>query len=893
MVNLNRFLKQLILFTLTLSLCLSWNSFFPQLQLRAEISQSLPIAQQIEQGIDLYRSGQYWQAIEHWEKSLKSTTDNNLHFITLKYLARAYQKVGRFEVAINYFEQLITHYRQTGNSVQLARILIEQAQAYLHLGQDYKALVLLCGKRITQPNKDNEEAVCESDSALKIAQDTNDGLSIIAALGSIGKLLRLQGDFALAIQFLEESLHQAQNIPKFDYIVAALNSLGNVYTSQATKNYRYAQLANQARDIVKAQRFRARAINSDRKAIQYFQATIQQARSNNQIETEARARLNLMLPLTRINSDPELMDSFWSENRAILEQLSDSREKVYLLIKLANFSQIIQHPENLTVSQLTNVCSDSQFYPEAVELLNQAIITAQNIKDDRAQALGMGYLGHFFECQHSYQQALELTQKAQYYERRLENLYQWDWQTGRIFKAQGNYLAATQAYELAVEKLNRIRGNFAIANRELQINFQEAVEPVYRELTELYLARMNNLSKSDEQLQLKSALKTIDELRLSEIQNYLANECELPDSETDVSSIDPQTAIFRTIILPEKMAIILTLPSQNGMETQSRLHWIPIGESQITEIVNDFRLKLEKRSDRAKNYRQTAGKLYDWFINPFLSELKARNIQTLVFIQDGILRTIPMGALYDGQQFLVQQYAIANLPFLGFNQFSSLETEKLKVLAFGLSKPSATNPKTNFASLEYVRLEIQLVQQTFPNSKGLLNEAFTIQRLQQELETTDYSILHLSTHAQFGYDARQTFLVTGEKFTANSLGKIYNQPLTLNRLYQLLQNQNSSTQLTLLTMTACETAAGSSQDALGLAGVALQAGVESAVATLWQVDDRATANLIIQFYQNLQQGIGRAKSLQMAQVAWLEKYSKGRYNHPGYWASFIEIGNWL
>ena len=396
MVNLNRFLRQLILFALTLSLCLSWNSFFPQLQLRAEISQSLPIAQKIEEGIDLYRSGQYWQAIEQWEKSLKSITDNNLHFTTLKYLARAYQKVGRVEISINYFEQLITHYRQIENSVQLSRILIEQAQAYKHLGQDYKALVLLCGKKITQPNPDDEEAICESDSALKIAQDTNDGLSIIAALGSIGKLLRLQGDFALAIQFLEESLNQAKNIKKVDYVVAALNSLGNVYASQATKNYHYAQLAHEARDFTISEQFQATATESDTKAIQYFQETIQQAQSSNQIETEARARLNLMLPLARINDNSELMDGFWRENRAVLEQLSDSQEKIYLLIKLANFSQIIQHPENLTVAQLTNVCSESQFYPEAVELLNQAITTAQNIKDDRAQVQAMGYLGHFF-----------------------------------------------------------------------------------------------------------------------------------------------------------------------------------------------------------------------------------------------------------------------------------------------------------------------------------------------------------------------------------------------------------------------------------------------------------------------------------------------------------------
>ncbi len=886
-----RKLRKFILFTLTLLLCLILSDFRPQLPSRLAIAQSPRASQQVQQGVDLYRSGQYWQAIEHWEKSLENTTENHRSTDTLKYLARAYQQVGQTENAIDYFEQLITHYRQTGYSVQLARILIEQAQAYSDLGQQEKATGLLCGSENDQLIKNTNEVICKPESALKIAQDTNDKLSLVAALGSLGNVYRLQGKYTLAIQFLEASLNQAQNLQQQNYISAALNSLGNVYASLAKQNYHYAEFAEQASDQVAVQQFQEMAISSDQKAIQYFQETLKQAQLHHQIQTEVRTRLNLILPLARTQGHPEVISDNLEQVEVILNQVSDSQEKAYFLIKLANLIQLEQNQDSLPLATLNTFCSNSEVYPKAIKLLNQAIQTAQNIKNNHAQSLGLGYLGHIYECQHHYQEALNLTQQAQLYERRPENLYQWDWQAGRIFKAQENQAASIQAYEKAVKNLKKIRGDLAIASRELQLDFQEAVEPVYRELTELYLSNaQKNTTESDVQIQLNLALDTIDELRLAELQNYLGNECELPsDQDSGVQDLT-KTAIFRTIILPDKVAIILTLQSQNETGIQSRLHWIAINQATMIEIINDFRLKLEKRSDRAKTYRQSAELLYDWFIRPFLTELENQKIETLVFVQDGILRTIPMGALSDGIQFLIQQYAIANLPTLAINQLTSLEAKKLKVLAVGLTEPSAIDTETNFAALENVQSEVQGLQKTFPDSQGLLNEDFTVQRLEQELEVQNYSILHLATHAQFGFDARQTFLVTGEQ-VSDSVGNTYNQPLRLNQLYQLIQNQPNA--LALLTLTACETAAGSSRDALGLAGVALQAGAESAVASLWQVDDLATVTLILQFYQNLQQGMGRAKALQLAQTAWLDQYPTGRYNHPGYWAAFIEIGNWF
>ncbi|MBW2288637.1 MAG: CHAT domain-containing protein, partial [Deltaproteobacteria bacterium] len=97
--------------------------------------------------------------------------------------------------------------------------------------------------------------------------------------------------------------------------------------------------------------------------------------------------------------------------------------------------------------------------------------------------------------------------------------------------------------------------------------------------------------------------------------------------------------------------------------------------------------------------------------------------------------------------------------------------------------------------------------------------------------------------------------------------------------------------LELLTLSACESAAGDDRAALGLAGVALRAGARSALATLWSVNDRATAELVVDFYGNLVvPDVSRARALQQAQVKML---STRHYRHPGYWAPFLLISSWL
>lgn len=250
-----------------------------------------------------------------------------------------------------------------------------------------------------------------------------------------------------------------------------------------------------------------------------------------------------------------------------------------------------------------------------------------------------------------------------------------------------------------------------------------------------------------------------------------------------------------------------------------------------------------------------------------------------MFIQDGILRTVPMAALHDGKKFLVQKYAIATSPSLTLTVPQKLN-RKRRVLALGLTKQTTVDGR-KFPALTNVEKEISQIQAQIPDSKQLLDENFTRLRLQQEFSKTVYPIIHIATHGKFGTDPKDTFLVTGN-----------NDKLTIADLNTVIRSTKSeSNAIELLFLSACQTAVGDDGAALGLAGVAVEAGVRSALATLWFIQDAPTVTLVTKFYdQWYKSGVSKAQALQVAQQALIEV--GGQYTHPAYWAAFILIGNW-
>lgn len=846
-----------------------------QTELGQVVNASSPDTKQlVRQGIKLYQAGDYKGAISFWQTTLnlyQKTKNRANEAIVLENLARAYQQLNQGEQAIGYWERAIAYYRQIKDLPQVGRILTEQAQAYSSLGQNRQAIALLC-------SADGDDRVCVPESALGIARTYKDRPLEAAALGSLGNVHRLKGNYTQAIKCLQAGLAIANEINNPVYRASALNSLGNTYVSLAQVNYRRANSAELIGDSSKANEFSKQALDYDSKALQYFQDSLNLAQTQNDLIGEVRSLLN-SIPSYQRTQASKLADAAVQQALVLLKRLPDSRNKVYAAIDLAN---LVQPVAAIDATSPLAQCPKPKLESKTEELLNIAISTARRIQDPRSESFALGKLGHVYECKQDYEKALNLTRQAEWAAEQdlkaKDSLYLWEWQAGRIFKAQRQELEAINAYERAVATLEEIRDDILTANRDLQFDFRDNVEPIYRELAAL---RLENASLASAQLtqqnkNLSAVLKTIDGLKLAELQNYFGNDCVLTAlNEESVEQVGAATAVFSSIILKDRTAILVSFP--NG---ENKSAWIDVDSQTLKQEINEFRRGLERYRDFTYEPQQ-AQKLYNWIVRPFATDLEQAQIKTLVFIQDGILRSVPMAALNDGEKFLVQNYAIATTPSLTLTNPKTVDREGLRALALGLTKDAIVDGR-KFPALTNVDSEIRQIQTQIPGSKQLLNENFTRDRLQKELSETVYPIIHIATHGEFGTEPENTFLVTGN-----------NDKLTIYELETAIRSISPrSRAVELLALTACQTAAGDDRSALGLAGVAIQAGVRSALASLWFIQDAPTVTLVTKFYASLSNSsVSKAEALRAAQTALIA--TGGQYAHPAYWAPFILIGNWL
>lgn len=865
-LNLRRFLGVLFLSSLTISLWLGYPALSQQTGFG--VIAQIDAQQLVEQGINRYQGGDYNGAIASWQKALNSYPNRSQQAaIVQENIARAYQEIGESGQALKYWESAIAYY-QNRDKKQVGRLKIEQAQSYNSLGQPKSAIALLCG---------TTEQACVSDSALQIARTYKDSNLEAAALGSLGEAYRFTGDYQKAITYLQASLQIARETNNSVYHTAALNGLGNAYTSLASVNYRREQSALARGDRDFAAKFRKLATDYDTKALEYFQNSIERSRIANDLNGELRALLNAIILLQRTQAP---ISTAVTQAKSLLERLPDSRAKAYAAITLADFGL-----ENKNTKKLDFQCP-LEIHSEAEELLHKAILIARNIQDNRAESFALGKLGHLYECRQDYAQALNLTRQAELAAQQnltaKDSLYLWEWQTGRILKAQNQNNDAIAAYERAVTTLDDIRSDILTEDRDLQFDFRDTVEPIYRELAQLRLESIAPVAtkaatKAQEYNQnLNLVLKTIDSLKLAELQNYFGNNCVVTPVNEDIAKVGSQTAtaVFNSIVFGDRTAIIVSLPQGGKSYT-----WIDVDSATLRQKINEYRRGLERFRDYVYD-PQLAQQLYDWIVRPFASELEQAQIKTLVFVQDGILRSVPMAALYDGKKYLIQNYALATTPSLTLTEPKSLNRNKLRALILGLTR-NATVDERNYPALINVGSELQEVEMLIPGSKQLVDHNFTSDRLRQELDKTRYPIIHIATHGEFGTVPEDTFLVTGN-----------NTKLTIDDLNNIIRGiTRGAASVELLTLTACQTAVGDDRAALGLAGVAVQAGVKSALASLWFIQDASTVTLVTKFYEGLRAGTSKAEALRSAQQALIA--SGEEYTHPAYWAPFILIGNWL
>ncbi|BAU10593.1 tetratricopeptide repeat domain protein [Leptolyngbya sp. NIES-3755] len=639
-----------------------------------------------------------------------------------------------------------------------------------------------------------------------LSQQSNSSLKANGLL-TFGSVLRLVGEFKQSQAVLEQSLSISTD--PFG-IQAAQFQLGNTL------------LAQQQLEPALARFQQAAKLSSE---IQ-FPAQLQQ--------------FKLLMRLERRSEAEKLL----SELRSTLETLPLNSRTIYARIEFAD-----------CLSKLSSKKS-------AAEQFAIAIQQSQTLKNPRAESYAIGRLASLYERSQQWKEAQQLTEKALSIAEQInapDILYQWQWQTGRLWRKLGNQSEATIAYSNAVKTLESLRNDLVSIASDVQFSFKEQVEPVYREFVDL-------LIQQGSEPNLVQARQVIESLQLEELNNFFREAC-LTAVARQIDQIDRTAAIFYPIILSDRLEVIVSLPNQPLKRYSTVLPRADI-EAGIDRMIQSMR-STSFESERLS----IAQELYRWLIQPVATELKS--IKTLVFVLDGSLRNIPIAALHTGQQYLIEQYAIAVTPSLELFSPRPLPRQNLTALVAGLSEANQ-----GAVALPGVQQEVIQIAKTI-NATVLKNEAFTNKALQKQLQSKPFSIVHLATHGQFSSSSDSTFIQT------------WDGRLTVENLRSLLTQRDVSDvfPIELLVLSACQTAEGDDRAALGIAGVAIRSGARSILASLWMVNDRSTASFVTQFYQSLiRDRLPRAEAVRQAQLSLLKT---SEFGHPYYWAAFTLIGNWL
>lgn len=704
------------------------------------------------------------------------------------------------------------------------------------------------------------------------------------------EVLQRAEDFANKIH---DSIRQANILSQLSDVYLAMRNLNTVtrsefkiYLQQAQGYLEQAEKRVISNDLLRANLLNKKgnllvALKKYEEAVKTYQESVRLSEQVGDKVLTAKTLINRLQAMVE-SGDNDLIQQGLSDKETLLrrvQDLPDSHDKAFALIRLA---YLVQSSSRATTKERQYIFAT----------LQQALDIAQKQRDHLAIAYAKGHLAQLDAEEKRFDEAIKLTQQAILATPTAlglggspELLYRWEWQLGKFLKAQGKFSKAIDAYNRAKEHLKEARRIYRCVPNAFCKNIQE----FYFELADLQLQETTKRTAADEQKQLKEVRKNLESFQTSELQTYL-NTCvtEALENLEDVENRLPKDTVgFYPIVLEDRIELLLV--SNNGIRqiTVPNIRQDKLKETvnQLRENFQDFRYSsVDWYLRKEKNWLEPAQQLYQWLIKPITAELERQKIDTIVIVPDGILTTLSFAALYDkeSKKYLFEKYALAITPSLVLTDFTKFEPpDQFRALLVGIAKfPNSPSLRDSTEESTGITKELAAINPMLERDI-LQNERATLSNIEATVgKNVSYSIIHFATHGRFDENSNEFFLQT------------YDGRLTLDKLEEIITNNNSrGKQLELITFSASETAIGSESSSLGLAGLAIKTGARSALASLWNVSDYATARLMTEFYRQWKDNhfSSKAKALQQAQLKLL---MTPELAHPYFWAAFVLIGNW-
>jgi CHAT domain-containing protein/Tfp pilus assembly protein PilF len=374
--------------------------------------------------------------------------------------------------------------------------------------------------------------------------------------------------------------------------------------------------------------------------------------------------------------------------------------------------------------------------------------------------------------------------------------------------------------------------------------------------------------------------------------------------QNDLKKLGQDAVLLYPVILDDRIELVLVTPYAPPIRRS-----VAVKKEDFNRAIAQFRSALTQPNKRIflKPAQTTGKQLYDWLIKPTETALTEANAKTIIYAPDGQLRYIPLAALYDGNQWLVQKYRINNITAVSLTNLGR-KPKSVRVLAGAFTQGNYDfqigNSHFSFRGLPFAAQEVETLARTIPDTTQILNSNFSKSEILTRMR--NYSILHFATHAAFVTgQPEESFILFGNGDKANF------------RDVETWTLANTD----LVVLSACETGVGGKlgdgREILGFGYLVQQAGAKASMASLWAVDDRSTQILMNSFYATLtKKNTTKAEALRQAQIALISGDYSGltdllklevepqndgdlssqvanQFSHPYYWSSFILIGNGL
>jgi len=925
-----RLIKLCLICCLTLTFYLCYERAFPQIlnayqsqqQIISEIPQETQAEEFYKQGNRLYKNRQYQLALEKYQQALEiyqliyRASENANQSLSLKIgktlhnIGAVYNKLADYPQALEYYQQAIKFRRQINDKKGIGSSLNSIGAVYFLQGNYNQALDYL-------------------QQALEIRQELGDLVRVGRTQNNIAAIYLNQAKYSQALEYYQQALQTFQELGNLQGEAAVINNIGLIYQElgQYEKSLEWYQKALAIHRQTNNQKGEGDTLNN-------IGLTYKLQKKYDQALTYYQQALTVR---KQINYKPGIGNSF-NNIGLVYDQKSQYQTALeYLQQALIIFQEIGNKTEiGRTLDSLGTVYKSLQEYAQAEDYYRQALNIQKNIGDRVSERITLSNIGDLFLAKKQSElaiifyktsvnvteairqdlQVLSLDKKQSYAEkiadtyRRLADLLL---QQNRVTEAHkvlellkvqelDNYLKNVEGNEqtaLGIELLpqeKEVIDNYnAIQYRAAQVNQEltklEKILPVDRSVAQQQQIakleakkqqiqeRFKNFISNQEiiiilqKLQEKTGGESIDITNLSRLQKIL--------------KIKQNAVLLYPLILEDRIEMVLV--KSNGLPMHRS---VPISKIQLKNAIFDFRAALTNSRIRISDLavRETGKLLYEWLIKPWERELFLGQTKTIIYAPDGLLRYIPLGALYDGEKWLIEKFNINNITAASLTNFNSKPLDKLRVLAAAFSEGNyqfmVGSREFELSGLQFAGQEIETLAKIIPNTMKLFNQAFSWDEIISRVDK--YNILHFATHADFvSGQPEDSFILLGD-----------GSRLTLREITNL-----SLPNIDLAVLSACRTGVGSilkdGSEILGLGYQMQRAGVKASVATLWQVDDRGTQLLMIDFYRALKKGnITKAKALREAQLALISGNIKGEkdaniYRHPYYWAPFLLIGDGL